>query len=180
MAELVSKRYALALFEAGDELEKIDVFKDELTLLKGLFENEDRFLEVLSHPRINKTEKKEMIDKILKGKISEEMLNFLYILIDKRREKNIIDITDEYEELYNKHNNIIKVVAKTAVPMEEKAKEKLISVLSEKLNKTIELTNPVDEKLMGGVLLQIEDRLIDGSLKGQLEDIGKVIVGSAN
>lgn len=180
MAELVSKRYALALFEAGHELEKIDVFKEELTLLKGLFENEDRFLEVLSHPRINKPEKKEMVDKILKEQISGEMLNFLYILIDKKREKNILDITDEYGELYNEHKNIVKVVAKTAIPMEDKAKEKLINVLSEKLNKTIELTNQVDEDLMGGVLLQIEDRLIDGSLKGQLENIEKVIVGSAN
>ena len=180
MAELVSKRYALALFEAGSELGKIDVFKDELTLLKGLFKNEDRFLEVLSHPRISNTEKKELVDRVLKEKLSEEMLNFLYILIDKRREADILDIEKEYEELYNEHKNIVKVVAKTAIPMEDKAKVKLIKVLGEKLDKTIELTNEVDKSIMGGVLLQMEDRLIDGSIKAQLDSIGKAIGGAAN
>lgn len=180
MAELASKRYALALFDAGYELEKIDAFKDELTLLKEIFEREDRFLEVLSHPRINKSEKKDLIDEILKDEISEEMLNFLYILIDKRRESNIIDIELEYEQLYNEHKDIVRVAAKTAVPMQDSAKEKLINVLSGKLDKTVRLTNEVDESIMGGMLLQIEDRLIDGSLRGRLEDIGREIVGAAN
>lgn len=180
MAELVSKRYALALFEAGKELGKIDAFKDELTLLKNVFHSEDRLLDILGHPRINKTEKKELIDKIWGDKVSQEIMNFLYILIDKRRESNILDIEEEYEELYNKEKNIVKVVAKTAIPMEDKAKEKLKDVLGEKLGKTIELSNIIDESIMGGVLLKIEDKLIDGSLKGQLDAIGKVIVGSTN
>lgn len=180
MAELVSKRYALALFEAGLELDKIDAFKDELILLKNVFESEDRLLDILDHPRINKDEKKELVDNIWGEKVSKEMLNFLYILIDKRRESSILDIQEEYEELYNEEKNIVEVVAKTAVPMEESAKEKLKRVLGEKLGKTVELSNQVDESIMGGVLLQIEDKLIDGSLKGQLEAIGKEIVGSAN
>ena len=108
------------------------------------------------------------------------MLNFLYILIDKRREADILDIEKEYEELYNEHKNIVKVVAKTAIPMEDKAKVKLIKVLGEKLDKTIELTNEVDKSIMGGVLLQMEDRLIDGSIKAQLDSIGKAIGGAAN
>ncbi len=180
MAELVSRRYALALFEAGSELDKIDAFKDELTLLKNIFTSEERLLDILGHPRISKSEKKDLVDKILKGKVSQEVLNFIYILIDKRRESNILDIEEEYERLYNKHKNIVKVVAKTAVPMEDDAKMKLVNVLGEKLEKKIELTNLVDKSIMGGVLLKIEDKLIDGSLKGQLESIGKVLVGSTN
>lgn len=180
MAELVSKRYALALFEAGCELDKIDAFKDELTLLKDVFKREDRLMDILGHPRIDKSEKKDLIDKLFKDKISDQMLNFLYILVDKRRESHLLDIEESYEGLYNEHKNIVKVVAKTAIPMEDKAKIKLSNVLSEKLDKTIELTNEVDPSLMGGVLLKIADKLIDGSLKGQLESIGKSIVGATN
>jgi F-type H+-transporting ATPase subunit delta len=180
MAELVSKRYALALFEAGNELDKIEAFKDELTLLKDVFIREDRLIDILGHPRINKSEKKDLISKIFEDKISKEMLNFLYILVDKRRESHLLDIENRYEELYNEHKNIVKVVAKTAIPMEDGAKIKLENVLSEKLHKEIELTNEVDPSIMGGVLLKIADKLIDGSLKGQLENIGKAIVGAAN
>lgn len=180
MAELVSKRYALALFEAGNEMEKIDIFKDELNFLKDIFTNEDKLMEILSHPRISKKEKKSLVDKLFKEKLSQEMINFLYVLIDKRRESSILDIEKEYENLFNKHKNIVKVVAKTAVPMEDSSQKKLINVLSEKLQKKIELTNEIDKSIMGGVLLKIENKLIDGSLKGQLESIGKVIVGATN
>lgn len=179
MAELVSRRYALALFEAGLELQKIDAFKDELTLLNDVFIREEKLLDILGHPRINKEEKKDMVDKIFQGSLSQEVFNFMYILIDKRRESNILEIKKEYDKLYNEQKNIIKVVARTAVPMEDEAKIKLSKVLGEKLEKTIELSNQVDPSIMGGVVLRIEDKLIDGSLKGQLEDIGKALVGSA-
>ena len=120
-----------------------------------------------------------MVDKIFQGSLSQEVFNFMYILIDKRRESNILEIKKEYDKLYNEQKNIIKVVARTAVPMEDEAKIKLSKVLGEKLEKTIELSNQVDPSIMGGVVLRIEDKLIDGSLKGQLEDIGKALVGSA-
>lgn len=82
--------------------------------------------------------------------------------------------------MFNDHENIIKVVAVTAVPMEDKAKDKLSLVLKEKLKKTIELTNEIDKKLIGGVLLKVENKLIDGTVKGQLESIGRAIQGATN
>lgn len=180
MAKLVANRYASALFEAGIDLEKIGLFNDELDFLGKIFQQEEKLLQILHHPKIGKVEKRDLIDSIFKEKLSEEMINFLYILIDKRREGHILEIVEEYKKMFNKHENIIKVVAITAVPMEDKAKDKLSVVLKDKLKKTIELTNEIDEGLIGGVLLKVEDKLIDGSIKGQLESIGKAIKGATN
>lgn len=180
MAKLVANRYASALFDAGIELDKVKEFNKELDFLKVIFEGEEKLLQILHHPKIGKVEKRSIIDTIFKGKISEELVNFLYILIDKRREGHILEIIEYYKILFNKHENIIKVVAITAVPMEDAAKDKLITVLKGKLNKTIELTNEIDNKIIGGVLLKIEDKLVDGTVKGQLESMGRAIMGATN
>ncbi len=180
MAELVSKRYALALFEAGLDLDKIDEFNKELDFLQTVFDQEEQLLQLLSHPRIKKDEKKDLINRIFKDKLSQELVNFIYILIDKRREAHIIDIITKYKELFNEHKNIIKVVAMTAVPMEEKARNKLVEVLASKLDKTVELTNEIDKSVIGGVVLNIENKVVDGSLKGQLDSLSKILLGTNN
>lgn len=178
MAELVSKRYALALFEAAEDLGKINDFNDELDFLRTILEDEKDLLVLLCHPRIKKNEKKDLINRIFRDKLSLELVNLMYILIDKRRESNILDIIEKYKELYNEHENIVKVVAKTAVPMEDKSQNKLAEVLGNKLNKTVKLTNEVDKSVIGGVLLKVESKIIDGTLKGQLDSISKVIIGT--
>lgn len=180
MAKLVANRYASALFEAGIDLDKIKKFNSELTFLEGVFSGEEKLLQILHHPKIAKSEKRNLLDSLFKERLSEEMMNFLYILIDKRREGYILDIVEEYRLLFNKHENIIKVVAVTAVAMEDKAKERLTVVLKDKLKKTIELTNEIDIGLIGGVLLKVENKLIDGTVKGQLESIGRAIQGATN
>lgn len=180
MAKLVANRYASALFEAGIDLEKIKQFNEELDFLQTVFSGEEKLLQILHHPKISRSEKRDLIDSLFKERLSEEIINFLYILIDKRREGYILEIVEEYRSLFNDHENIIKVVAVTAVPMEDKAKDKLSLVLKEKLKKTIELTNEIDKKLIGGVLLKVENKLIDGTVKGQLESIGRAIQGATN
>ena len=178
MAKLVSDRYASALFEAGMDLDKTKEFHEELIFLEKVFKEEKKLLDILHHPKITNAEKRDVISSIFEKNLSQEMMNFLYILIDKRREDHII--AEEYKEFYNDYKNIVRVVAVTAVPMEDKAKNKLIETLENKLNKTIELGNEIDESLIGGVLLKLEDKLIDGSVKGQLEAMGNAIQRATN
>ena len=180
MAKLVGNRYASALFEAGIDLDKIKEFNQELDFLKGVFEGEEKLLQILHHPKITEVEKVSLIDNLFKDRISQELINFLYILIDKRREGHILEIIDHYRILFNKHENIINVTAITAIPMEEKAKTKLMEVLKNKLKKKIELTNEIDHNIIGGVLLKVEDKLVDGTIKGQLESMGRAIMGATN
>lgn len=179
MAKLVAKRYALSLFETGLELNKIKEFNDELNFIKKIFESEPRLLQILHHPKISKVEKRSLLNDIFKDKISLEMVNFLYILIDKRREDFILEIAQSYKVLFNEHQEILKVMAITAVPMEDKAKEKLSLVLKNKFNKNIELSNVIDKSLIGGVLLKIENKIMDGSLRGQLKSMELAIKGKS-
>ncbi|MBU5293079.1 F0F1 ATP synthase subunit delta [Anaerosalibacter bizertensis] len=173
MAKLVSKRYALALFETGLELDKIEEFKNEISFISKVLEKEPDLEAVLIHPKITKDEKKNLVDSLFKGSVSQELLNFLYVIIDKRRERYIREIDSYYHYLYNEEKNILEATAITAVPMDRKAEDKLKIILSNKLGKNIVLKNVVDKEVVGGVMLKVENKIIDGTVKGQLESIEK-------
>ncbi|NLW40402.1 MAG: F0F1 ATP synthase subunit delta [Tissierellia bacterium] len=178
MAKLVGKRYALALFEAGLELNNLEKFKEDIKSITEVIEKEELLQKVLKHPKISKDEKKELLTSIFKEQVSQEILNFLYVIIDKRREGFILDISKEFVKLFNEHNNILEVTAVTAVEMDNKMKDKLITVLSNKTKKKIVLNNAIDKNIIGGVLLKVENKIIDGTIKGQLQNIEKAIKGA--
>lgn len=175
MAELVVIPYAKALFDAGLELDKINEINEDIHFIEQVFNSEKKLIQILSHPHINKNEKKSLIQNILGDNISEHALNFLYILIDKRREKNLFDIIREFENLYDDHIGILRVVAVTAVEMDKKSQKKLVKVLKDKFNKEIILTNEVDNSILGGVLLKLDDKFIDSTILGQLKSMESYI-----
>ena len=173
MAELVAKRYAEALFEVAEEMGKLDGFKEEINGVSKVFEDEERLMTIFQHPKLSKKEKKDIVNSIFKGRVSQEILNFLYIIIDKGRERFISDISKSYTSLSNEKQGIVEAKAITAVPLGEEEKKNLEERLSKKLDKKIILTNMIDESILGGVLVRIEDKVIDSSIKGRLEEIEK-------
>lgn len=173
MAKLVGKRYAEALFEVALELNKLEQFKEEIIAISDVFENEPKLKTIFLHPKLSKSEKKDIVNSLFKDKISQQMLNLMYIVIDKGRERYIKYIKDEYVDLANEKQGIVEAVAVTAVPMEEVEKIKLQNKLTEKLGKNIILKNVIDKEIIGGVLIKIEDKVIDSSIKGQLDMIQK-------
>lgn len=178
MAKLVGKRYAEALFEAGLELNKLEDFKEDMDIVTNVLKKERALEKILSHPKISKDEKKVLLSSIFKNRVSHEILNFLYVIVDKRREGFLIEISKEFEELFNEHKNILEVTAITAIDMDKKLRNKLIHVLSNKTNKTIILNNIIDRDVIGGVLLRVENKIIDGTIRGQLQSIEKTLKGA--
>lgn len=180
MAELIASRYASALFDAGKDLDKVSEFYEELKLLREVFKEEEKLIQILSHPKISKNEKKDLIKNIFQNQVSQELINFLYILIDKKREKNILEIIKVYEDLYYDYEGVLRVMATTASLMKEDSKNRLSKVLEEKLNKKILIKNKVEEDIIGGVKLEIEGKLIDGTIKGKLDAMAKLFKAATN
>lgn len=177
MAELVGKRYASSLFEVGIELKKLDDFHSQLEFIKKTFLSEKKLLQILEHPRISKGEKRTLVENIFKKSVSEEILNFLFIIIDKRREDSLMDIVKEYNTLFKEYKGILDIEAVTAVSMKESAIEKLKLVLKNRFKKEIQLSNSVEPSIIGGVVLRMESKVIDSSLKSQLKEMEAMIKG---
>ena len=109
MAEsVVSLTYGAALFEAAKDLGKEEVFLRELEILDEILKETPEAGEFLNSPAIMAPDKKKIIESSLKGKFSREMINFLFVLVDKSRTAEISKIRKQYMRLYDKERNIIK------------------------------------------------------------------------
>jgi len=98
-------------------------------------------------------------------------------LIDKRRYDILPEVPECYKELVDSHRGIVSVQVRSAVPLTEEEKERLSEVLARSLRKQVRLETNVDPSLIGGVMLRIGDRLLDGSVKGQLNLLRQRLIG---
>jgi len=171
MAERVAKTYSQALFEVGLENNNLDVYMEELKIVRDMFKEHPNFYEILTSPKFNTEEKKKIVDEVFKDKATDEISNFMKIIIDKRRVKNLNSIVAQFENLIYEHKGIVKATAVTTVLLGKDEKDSLIKKLESITGKKVELINEIDKSLLGGVLIKLGDQVIDGTLRGKLNNL---------
>lgn len=180
MVELVAKTYAEALFSVALELNQLDQYGQELDFVMESFKQHTDFYELYKTPRISNEEKKQIIEAVFQGKLSAEIMNFLKILSDKRRTNVIEAIVKDYHKLAHEHQNIVEAVAVTTVPLKNEDKVALEEKLSKMTGKKIILKNEMDQTIIGGMLIRMGDKVIDGTVQGRLsklrESLAQIIV----
>ncbi len=180
MAGLVSTTYSAALFDICVEENKVDEFMNEMAFVKEIIDSNKDFFEILKTPRININEKKKIIDETFGNKINKEVVNFIKILVEKRRISYILEIASEFDRVACDYKRIVRADVYSSISLNDEQIKRLEKKLSEKSNKTVEVRNIVDKSLIGGLMIRFNDLVIDGTLKGKLEDLenslNKIIV----
>lgn len=171
MAELTERMYKEFLNNLLFAEEKLHRFKDDLRLVLDILLEEVKFKAILEHPKYSYEEKKEIIDSVFKGRIESEILSLIHKLINKSMEKQLIRIYGDISEKLDKKLGVIKAQAFTSVYMDKEEIIRLENVLEKKVNKKVMVENIIDESIVGGVLLKINDKIIDGSIKKKFKDI---------
>lgn len=174
--EELDVRYGEALFLASKDLNKLDEFYEQLTEVKEILTKEKELIKLLNHPNIEKEERKSIIEKIFHGKIEKELINFFKILIDKNRITHFSAMIDAFSDMYYEEKGILRVKVISAYELEEEQKEKLAENLKAEFNKEISLVEEIDESIIGGLLLETEGKVLDGTVKSKLENIRQVLV----
>lgn len=171
MINVIADRYAQALFEVGEETQATNELYEELKqLVVILNENKDLY-NFLKSPLIGREDKKNVMKNIFENQLSNNMNNFLKIVIDKDRMSAIENIKESYKNLLNDKNNILEGTVVTAVSLSEQEIKDLEKNLSIKYNKNVTLNNIVDETILGGVLVKLGNEEIDGTVKTRLAKI---------
>jgi len=119
MAKLVAKTYSDALFEVGIENNSLDLLLEEFSFIEKTFKEYPEFLELFKTPRVSIEERKAAMHSVFGDKISQEMMNFLKIILDKRRASEFFEIKDEFQKAVHVHNNILEAVVISAVKLNE-------------------------------------------------------------
>ncbi|MEG1782158.1 MAG: ATP synthase F1 subunit delta [Oscillospiraceae bacterium] len=167
----LSRVYAGALFDIALEASIAqEILQQTVELLAVLKEN-PKFEKLLNAPVVPIKEKIALLDEIFGGKINTYLLNYMKVMTQRKCAFELADSFLEYEKLYNKHNNIEKVTAITAVPMTGELMDKLKAKLTNITEKTILLNNVVDKNCIGGVILKMNDHEINDSIAQKLETL---------
>lgn len=165
----VARRYAEAFFSIARETNKIDEYQVELEkIVKGIDEIES-LKAYLAHFLIPAKEKKDMATQIFANQVSPLTLNFLLMVIDKRREVYLGLICKEYEEMADESRNIKKAELITAQAVTDADVKTLAEKLSAATGKTIQLNTSIDPSLLGGVKIRMGDKIIDGTVAKRLQ-----------
>jgi F-type H+-transporting ATPase subunit delta len=175
MYEYLFKRYALALYEVADNKGKVEEYINDLKEIVLLMKNDDEFLKVIKHPKINTSKKKEMFIRIFKDKIDEGLLSFLLILIEKDRILYIEENLKEMEKIHLDRTNTLLAEVKTVIPLVETERENLRLKLAKMYEKKIIFDEKIDKKVIGGVYIRVGDDIIDGTVKSKLEEMKKLM-----
>ncbi|URZ15030.1 F0F1 ATP synthase subunit delta [Clostridium felsineum] len=176
MYEYLDRRYALALYEVGEERQKLEEYINDFNDIVGLLKTNQDVIQVVNHPQVSTSEKKKIFMEIFKGKIDEKLLNFLLLLIEKKRIHDAEGILSQLNIIsLEKHNKVIADV-KTVIPLTEGEKTTLTSKLSAKYNKTVILKEIIDKSIIGGVYVRVGDDVIDGTVKFKLDSMKKLML----
>lgn len=165
----VSRRYARALFEIGQEQGALEDIERELAAVDATIAGEKEAREALFHPLIPVEEKVQLVERLFKGRVGTVTLNFLKLLVEKKRERYLSSILAEYRDLVAKAKRILQVEAVFA----REPKPAVVAGIKERLTAVtgsqIDLRVAVEPRLIGGVVLRVGDKRLDGSIRTRLE-----------
>lgn len=169
----LASRYAKSLVDLAVEKGQLEVVRADMQVLQQITKGNPDVVTLLRSPVIKPDKKQKILAAILEGKISNITSLFIQLLVTKGRESNLPEITTEFARQYNLLNNISKVKITTAVPLDAA----ILSAIKQKVeagsDKKIEMETAVEPDLIGGFVLETDDRLFDASILRDLKDIKK-------
>ncbi len=169
------RRYAQAVFELALEKNELERWQADLQKIAGVVQDKE-FLEVLESPRIKLADKTKAVSQILPD-LNPLLMNLVYLLIARAGIGMIGDIAAEYQRLLDKYRGIEPAEVITAVPLDEKDKQKLTENLSAVVGKKVTLKTEVDPEILGGIIARVGGKLLDGSTSSKLAALKRELVG---
>lgn len=164
----VAKRYAQALLQIAQEKEAIDLYEKEINDFLASINADQHLNHIWFSERIMTGDKKQVVEQLFKNKLSPIIVNLLMVLVDKNRESFLPDIFAEYKKLADISRNIIDAQVRSAVALTDKDFNELVAKLSAMSGKNVRLQVVVDPSLIGGLVVKIGDKVIDGSVVKRL------------
>jgi F-type H+-transporting ATPase subunit delta len=171
---LVEKRYAQAIMELSQN--DIEVIRQELEEFVVIYNLDKEFSSFLVNPTIKADKKQAVIRNVFTDKLSKNMLNFILLLISKKRIKKIPEIYEQLVCLINEKSNVLDMKIITAEPLDEQQLLRIKEKFRDKYNAVaVKSEEIVDASIIGGIKVLIGDKVYDGSIKGRIESLTELV-----
>ncbi|MBC8034551.1 MAG: ATP synthase F1 subunit delta [Chitinophagaceae bacterium] len=167
-------RYAKSLIDLSTEKNLLEEVYEDMKYLQAVCKSSRDFVNLLKSPIIKANKKGQILEAVTNGKISDLTRTFNRLMVNKGREAFLPEVVDAFIDDYNKLKNIHRIKLSTAHAVSEELKESIISkVRSTTPMQNIELETVVNERLIGGFVLEFNNNLVDASILRDLKDIKK-------
>ncbi len=179
MEKLISKPYGEALFDLCLEKKILDTIEAEIKVVKEAFTENAELYKFLNHPKITKKEKVSFVEKVLKGRVSDDVTGFLLIIVEKGRYDEMNGIFDYFLAKVREYKNIGVASVTSAILLNEEQKKKLEDkLLATTKYVKFNMNYTVDSELIGGLVIRIGDHIVDSSIRTKLKTLSKVLLRS--
>ncbi len=170
--------YAEALFEVARDKGKLDAIRDELVQFADALDADRELRVFFFSPYFSSAEKRDGLKRAVSGADSE-LINFLELLIEKHRMAEIFRIRRQLEELWKRENRRIDVTVTSAVELNPAVVSRIGEEIGRQTGQEVELASRVDEEILGGVVLQVGNMVLDASIRNRLEKLRKSVAQAA-
>ncbi|MDD5408802.1 MAG: ATP synthase F1 subunit delta [Candidatus Omnitrophica bacterium] len=167
---VIVSRYAEAFIGLARETCGLERALEELVVVKNIIRDNPGFGELMNNPEISHTEKCSVIDIVIKDGLSDEIRNFLKLILEKKRFGIFLDVAEYLRAKYSHHGQV-DVLLRTAFPLELDLIKNIEVVLKKKLKQDLKFYIDLDGSLLGGVQVVIGNTIIDGSVIKRLNDL---------
>lgn len=176
MVSVVSKKYSEALYIVGMERDTLKIFEKEILELKDIFKFNKEIMTSLCHPEIPLKNKVQIIDALFGGKVSKEIIGLFNVILRKSRQEFIPEIFEAFIDRCKEHENISTALVMSAEKLTDKNISRIKKELEKKTAKKIEIEERIDESLIGGIKIIVDNILFDGSIDGKIKNLNRAII----
>lgn len=177
MAKLVSKTYGEALFEIAMEADKADALLAEVKQVGSILKENPEFDKLMMHPGVPKADKLTAMENVFKGRVSDELTGLMGIVIQKERYGELQEIFAYFISRVKEAKGIGVAYITSAVPLTKEQQAATVAKLLETTKyRNIETNFKVDESLIGGMVIRINDRVVDSSVRSKLNDLTRQLL----
>jgi len=173
----VATTYAEALYEAAAEARAVREVSEGLQAFRGALDGVPELRQVLHDPEVGSREKKALLASLGEG-AHRVLVNFLQLLVDRRRFEELPAIADAFDDLAAKAEGRVEVEAVTAVPLDEELRTALVERIQSQTGREVTLTERVDPEIVGGIMLLVGNVLVDGSVRYQLAGLRRELTSA--
>jgi ATP synthase F1 delta subunit len=171
--------YAEALFDVARDKGKLDAIRDELGRFVDALDGSRDLRVFFFSPYFSSAEKVVGLKRAVLG-ADAELLNFLELLIEKQRTPEVFRVRRHFEELWKEENRRIDVTVTSAIELDPAVVAKVGEEIERQTGQKVDLSSRVDGEILGGIVLQVGNKVLDASIRARLEKLRKSVAQAAH
>jgi F-type H+-transporting ATPase subunit delta len=172
----VSARYALSLLDSSIQKNQLDVVSNDIEFISSVLKQSPNLIRMLENPVVKTEMKSSILEEIFKNKVNSETMEFILFVVKKKREEILSGILEKFKELRDLKLGFVNVNVLVASEFSNSQRNDLQNKLQNVLKKKVRMSYKVDEKILGGFIVQAGDTVFNASIKHQLDLLKKHFV----